>query len=88
MMPLCFNASKEREQMISGMVASMAQITPEQARDRIMIGGKDECLDKIADYVKAGVTHFIFSLRWPILVEQEFQAFAEEVVPTARRQYG
>jgi alkanesulfonate monooxygenase SsuD/methylene tetrahydromethanopterin reductase-like flavin-dependent oxidoreductase (luciferase family) len=51
-----------------------------------LIGGKDECLDKIAQYAKVGVTHFIFSLRWPILVEEEFQAFAEEVIPTVRRQ--
>ena len=71
--------------MISGVVASMARITLEQARDRIMIGGKDECLDKITQYAKVGVTHFIFSLRWPILVEEEFQAFAEEVIPAARR---
>ena len=86
MIPLCYKASPEREQMISGVVASMARITLEQARDRIMIGGKDECLDKIAQYSKVGVTHFIFSLRWPILVEEEFQAFAEEVIPAARRQ--
>ena len=86
MMALCYKAPKEREQMISGFVASTAQITPEQARDRIMIGGKDECLDKIAQYAKVGVTHFIFSLRWPSLVEEEFQAFAEEVIPQARRQ--
>jgi alkanesulfonate monooxygenase SsuD/methylene tetrahydromethanopterin reductase-like flavin-dependent oxidoreductase (luciferase family) len=85
MMPLCYKASKERERLISGGVASMARITPEQARDRIMIGGKDECLDKIAQYAEVGVTHFIFSLRWPILVEQEFQAFAEEVIPAVRR---
>ncbi len=84
MMPLCYKASGEREQIISGVVASMARITPEQARDRIMIGGKDECLDKIAPY-PVGVTHFIFSLRWPILVEEEFQAFAEEVIPAAGR---
>ena len=86
MMPLCYKASKERELMISGVVAGTAQISPEQARDRIMIGGKDECLDKIAQYAKVGVTHFIFTLRWPILVEEEFQAFAEEVMPAVERQ--
>lgn len=84
MMPLCYDAPKDREQMISGTVASMARIAPEEARDRIMIGGKDECLDKIAQYQSVGVTHFIFNLRWPILVEDEFQAFAEEVIPAAR----
>jgi len=62
----------------------MARITPEQARDRIMIGAKQECLDKIEQYTKVGVTHFIFSLRWPIVVEDEFQAFAEEVIAPLR----
>ena len=85
MMPLCYKASKDREQMISATVAGMARITPAEARDRIMIGSKDECLDKIAQYTKVGVTHFIFNLRWPILVEDEFQAFAEEVIPSVRR---
>jgi len=84
MMPLCYKASKEREDLIAGTVASMARVTPEQARDRIMIGGKDECLDKIDQYATVGVTHFIFSLRWPILIDDEFQAFAEEVIPAAR----
>ena len=84
MLPLCFKASKEREQMVAGVVASSAGITPEQARDRIMIGGKDECLDKIEEYRKVGVTHFIFSMRWPVIVDDEFQAFAEEVIPSAR----
>jgi alkanesulfonate monooxygenase SsuD/methylene tetrahydromethanopterin reductase-like flavin-dependent oxidoreductase (luciferase family) len=83
MMPLCYKASSERAQMISGVVAGMAQISPEQARDQIMIGGKDECLDKIAQYAKVGVTHFIFNMRWPVLVEEEFQAYAEEVMPAA-----
>jgi alkanesulfonate monooxygenase SsuD/methylene tetrahydromethanopterin reductase-like flavin-dependent oxidoreductase (luciferase family) len=85
MMPLCYKAASDREQMISATVASMARITPEQARDRIMVGGKDECLDKIEQYSKIGVTHFIFNLRWPILIEEEFQAFAEEVIPASRR---
>jgi alkanesulfonate monooxygenase SsuD/methylene tetrahydromethanopterin reductase-like flavin-dependent oxidoreductase (luciferase family) len=86
MLPLCYHASIECEQMISEVVASMARIKPEQARDRVMIGGKDECPDKIAQYANVGVTHFIFNVRWPILVEHEFQAFAEEVIPVVRRQ--
>ena len=43
-------------------------------------------LSEIAQYAKVGVTHFIFNLRWPILVEEEFQAFAEEVIPAVRLQ--
>ena len=85
MLPLCYKASKDREQMIAGTVAATTGATPEQARDRIMIGGKDECLDLIERYRKVGVTHFIFSLRWPILVDDEFQAFAEEVIPSVAR---
>ena len=84
MMPLCYKASSDREQMILATVAGMARITPEQARDRVMIGGKEDCLEKIAQYAKVGVTHFIFTLRWPHLVEDEFQAFAEEVVPAVK----
>ena len=86
MMPLCYRASDEREQMICGVVANMARIKPEQSRDRIMIGARDECLDKIDQYRRIGVTHFIFNLRWPILLEDEFQAFAEEVIPAVQRQ--
>ena len=85
MLPLCYKASKEREQMIAGTVAATARITPEQARDRIMIGGKDECLERVAQYESVGVTHFIFSLRWPVMVEDEFQGFAEEVMPSVDR---
>jgi alkanesulfonate monooxygenase SsuD/methylene tetrahydromethanopterin reductase-like flavin-dependent oxidoreductase (luciferase family) len=84
MLPLCYNASKDREQMIASTVASTTGGTPDEVRDRIMIGGKDECLDKVEQYRKVGVTHFIFSLRWPILVDDEFQAFAEEVIPSVR----
>ncbi|HLX36238.1 MAG TPA: LLM class F420-dependent oxidoreductase [Candidatus Binataceae bacterium] len=84
MLPLCYQASKEREQMVAGTVAATTGITPEQARDRIMIGGKEECLDKIEQYRKVGVTHFIFSMRWPVIVDDEFQAFAEDVIPSAR----
>jgi alkanesulfonate monooxygenase SsuD/methylene tetrahydromethanopterin reductase-like flavin-dependent oxidoreductase (luciferase family) len=85
MLPLCYKASKDREQMITAMVAGQTGVTPERARDRIMIGGQDECLDKVEQYRKVGVTHFIFTLRWPILAEDEFQAFAEQVIPAVTR---
>ena len=84
MLPLCYKAPKDREQMVLGTVAATAGGTPEAVRDRVMIGGKDECLDKIEQYRKAGVTHFIFSMRWPVIVDDEFEAFAEEIIPAAR----
>jgi F420-dependent oxidoreductase-like protein len=85
MLPLCYKTSKERELMISQVAAGMAGVAPNEVRDRIMIGSKEECLDKIESYRKVGVTHFIFNLRWPILVEDEFQAFAEDVIPAITR---
>ena len=62
----------------------MRQTTPEVARKSIMIGDKQECLDTVARYQKAGITHFIFMLFTPYFVD-EIQAFAEEVIPAARR---
>jgi len=81
MMAMSFKPSRDREQMITGLIAMMAQTTPDAARDRIIIGSKQECIDKIERFVKAGVTHFIFMQAWPMVVDDEVQAFAEEVIP-------
>ena len=83
MLPLCYCAP-EREQFVCQLVANMRQTTPEVARKSIMIGDKQECLDTVARYKKAGITHFIFMLFTPYFVD-EIQAFAEEVIPAARR---
>ena len=40
--------------------------------------------ETVARYKKVGVTHFIFMLFTPYFVD-ELQAFAEEVIPAARR---
>ena len=61
----------------------IATLSPEEARKQIMIGDKAECLETIARYRKAGVTHFIFMTFAPYNVD-EMQAFAEEVIPSAR----
>jgi F420-dependent oxidoreductase-like protein len=84
LMPLCYRAAPEREQFVCQLMASMRQTTAEAARGQIMIGGKQECLDTVERYAKAGVTHFIFMLFTPYFVD-EIQAFAEEVIPAARR---
>lgn len=83
MMPLCYKAP-EREGFICRLMANMRNTTPEVARKSIMIGDEQECLDTVARYAKAGVTHFIFMLFTPYFVD-EIQAFAEEVMPAARR---
>jgi F420-dependent oxidoreductase-like protein len=86
MLALCYKAPKQREEMLSSMVAMMGQTTPERARDMMVVGSKQECVDKIEGYIKAGVTHFIFlySPSPPLTTEEEVQAFAEEVIPQFR----
>jgi len=81
---MSYNPPKQREEMLTGLISMMAQTTQEKARDRIIIGNKQECIDKIDGFRKAGVTHFIFMQIWPMIVEDEVQAFAEEVIPAFR----
>ncbi len=83
MMPLCYTGDTDRQNMVCGLTAAMNETTPDEARKSIMIGDKQECLDKVAAYVDAGVTHFIFMTFAPYFVD-EIQAFAEEVAPAAR----
>jgi F420-dependent oxidoreductase-like protein len=84
MMPLCYSEDRERQNTVCGITAAVRQTTPEEARRQIMIGSKQECLDTVERYTRAGVTHFIFMTFVPYAVD-EIQAFAEEVVPAARR---
>jgi F420-dependent oxidoreductase-like protein len=85
MIAMSYNPPKPRAEMLTGLVAMMAQTTPEKARDRMVIGNKQECIDKIEVFIKAGVTHFIFMGVWPMIVDDEVQAFAEEVIPAFRK---
>jgi F420-dependent oxidoreductase-like protein len=82
MMPLCYKAPG-REAMVQGLMASIGQTTPEAARERIMIGDRQECLDTVERYRRVGVTHFIFMTFAPYEAD-ELQAFAEEVIPALR----
>lgn len=83
MMPLCYRAPG-REEFVQRLVAGMGQVTPAEARGEIMIGERQECLDTVERYRRAGVTHFIFMTFAPYNTD-EIQAFAEEVIPAARR---
>jgi F420-dependent oxidoreductase-like protein len=78
---LCYKAPKQREEMLSSVVAMMAQTTPELARNRMIIGSKQECVDKLEGYIKAGVTHFIFMHNPGLTAEEDIQAFAEDIIP-------
>ena len=83
MIGLCYRAPKEREQAMMSIIGAMNGKQPEEARKQIMIGDKQECLDTIERYSKAGVTHFIFMSMAPFFLD-DYQRFAEEVMPAFR----
>lgn len=83
-LPLCYSTNADRQAAVCQALARAYGLPAEQARERIMIGSRDECLDQIARYRDAGVTHFIF-MSFGAIVLDELQAFAEEVAPAARR---
>ena len=47
MLAMSYNPPKQRDEMLTGLISMMAQTTAEKARDRIIIGNKQECIDKI-----------------------------------------
>ena len=81
--PLCYSAGKAQEEHDLKLGAALGRTTPENARQQMMIGGKQECLDKIAQYLEVGVTHFTLVSVRPFEVE-EVTRFAEEVISAAR----
>ena len=83
MLPLCYKADAGREQFVCQLLAGMRQVSIDEARLRGVIGNKQECLDTIERYAKAGVTHFIFMCFTPYFLD-EIQAFAEEIFPAVR----
>ena len=87
MLGLCYRQSKESEDAALKRVIAISReggMKPEEARKQLMIGGKEECLGRIEEYLKVGVTHLIFTLPRPLDAEQ-VQRFAEEVIPAVRR---
>ncbi|HXC53216.1 MAG TPA: TIGR03560 family F420-dependent LLM class oxidoreductase [Candidatus Limnocylindrales bacterium] len=83
-LPLCYSTNSDRQTSACSTLARAYGLSPEQARERIMIGSKDECLEQVRSYLAVGVTHFIFLSFGPVLLD-ELQAFSEEVAPAARR---
>ena len=69
--------------MVANIMAMTRQTTPDKVRDMIMMGTKQQCLDTVECYRKAGITHFIFMMFAPYFLD-EIQAFAEEVLPVFR----
>ncbi len=84
MLPLVYTADTEKQTFMCELLSGLAEdVSPQQMRERMMIGETQECLDKIEAYVAAGVTHFIFMTFAPYNSE-EIQAFAENVIPALR----
>jgi alkanesulfonate monooxygenase SsuD/methylene tetrahydromethanopterin reductase-like flavin-dependent oxidoreductase (luciferase family) len=83
MIGLSYGAPAEREKATLGRIMAISGATAEQARRQMMIGSREECLATIDRYLKAGVTHFIFTLPRPFYAD-EVQRFAEDVIPVVR----
>jgi F420-dependent oxidoreductase-like protein len=81
---LCYRPNREQEEEAVSFTAMIGRTSAEEARKQMMIGDKQECLDKIELYRRAGVTHFIFMLREPFAPD-EFSRYADEVITSARR---
>src|SRR5438445_6002127 len=81
--PLCYRADKDREQRDMQLAAVLGRTSPEEARKQMMIGGKQECLDKIAQYQRAGVTHFTLVSVAPFELDM-VRRFAQEVIAALR----
>jgi hypothetical protein len=80
MIVLVYNVPKERQDFFLQSVAMVGQMTPDKARDRMIIGSRQGFIGRVERFIKAGVTHFIFVRTAPLIVGNEIQAFAEEVV--------
>ena len=68
---------------MTAMAAALAQVSPDEARRQMLIGGKQECLDTIERYRAVGVRHFRLMLTSPYSRE-EIQRFAEEAIAELR----
>jgi F420-dependent oxidoreductase-like protein len=83
MLPLCYTNDAGLREGIVTLLAGAFGASPQQMSERMISGGKQECLDRVRAYVDAGVTHFIFMCIAPYAVDQ-LQGFAEDVAPYAR----
>ena len=83
MLPLCYTEDTAAQEFVCELLAGVYGIDKEAARAQSMVGGREQCLEKIAQYLEAGATHLIFMLIAPY-DHNQIRAFAEEVVPDAR----
>ena len=81
--PLCYRPHQQREQRDFAMAAMGGRTTPELARNQMLIGGPQECLDTIERYRKVGVTHFTLVSTGTFELD-EVRRFADEVIGAVR----
>jgi len=83
MLPLCYSDDAALQELVVGLLAGAFGAKPDEMRARMIVGGKQQCLDQVRAYVDVGVTHFIFMCMSPYPHDQ-LQGFAEDVAPAAR----
>ncbi len=79
----CYRQGREREEEALRFAAMLGRTSPEEARRQMMIGTREECLDRIEEYLAAGVTHFILVSGGRFQID-EIRAFAAEVIAAVR----
>jgi F420-dependent oxidoreductase-like protein len=84
MLPLCYSDDASLCDAVTGLLAGAFGVSADHMKAQMIVGGKQECLDRVRRYVDAGVTHFIFMCMAPYPLDQ-IQGFAEDVAPVARR---
>jgi alkanesulfonate monooxygenase SsuD/methylene tetrahydromethanopterin reductase-like flavin-dependent oxidoreductase (luciferase family) len=61
----------------------LSKEVPEEIADSVTISGNiDECIDKIEEYVKVGITHFAFMI--PGIRDETLRAIGEKIIPYFR----
>jgi F420-dependent oxidoreductase-like protein len=84
MLPLCYTEDEVLRAGVVELLAGAFGVSAEHMARQMIVGGKQECVDRVRAYVDVGVTHFIFMCMAPYPHDQ-LQAFVEEVAPAARR---
>lgn len=83
MLALCYSEDEAMQTAITQLLAGAFQVSEAETRAANMIGGRQECLDRVGAFQEQGVTHFIFMMLAPYPLDQ-VQAFAEDVAASFR----
>jgi F420-dependent oxidoreductase-like protein len=79
----CYRKDRETEARVMQMAAALGRTTTDTVRQQMMIGGAQECLDRIDRYRRVGVTHFTLISVEAFAIDDVLR-FAEEVIGAVR----